>query len=140
MRNYLTRKNDDFFGFNLFDGLFDDFFAPISYRKNFSEMKTDIKETDTGYCLSVDMPGFDKGDIKLSLKEGYLTVSASREEKETEDSYVKRERSMTCSRSYYVGKELTEEDVKAKYVNGTLKIDIPKKQQKTIESKNIEIE
>lgn len=140
MRNYLTRKNDDFFGFNLFDGLFDDFFAPISYRKSFSEMKTDIKETDTGYCLSVDMPGFDKGDIKLSLKEGYLTVSASREEKETEDSYVKRERSMTCSRSYYVGKEITEEDVKAKYVNGTLKIDIPKKQQKTIESKNIEIE
>lgn len=140
MKHYLTGRNNDFFGNSLFDGFFDDFFAPTMYHKGFSEMKTDIKETDNGYSLSVDMPGFEKNDINLSLKDGYLTVSANREEKDTEDSYVKRERSMTCSRSYYVGKEITEDDVKAKYQNGTLKIEVPKKQNKEIESKNIRID
>lgn len=141
MKNYVTKRNDDLFGFNFFDNLFDDFFAPTVYKKRFSDMRTDVRETENAYELSVDMPGFDKSDIKLSLNDGYLNIQASREEKqEDERNYVKRERSLTCSRSYFVGYDVTEEDVKAKYENGTLNINVPKKQSKEIPVKNIEIE
>ena len=141
MKHYVTKRNDDLFGFNFFDNLFDDFFAPTIYKKRFSDMRTDVRETNNAYELSVDMPGFDKSDIKLSLSDGYLNIQASREEKqEDEKNYVKRERNLTCSRSYFVGYDVTEEDVKAKYENGTLNINVPKKQSKEISVKNIEIE
>ena len=139
MRNYLTRRNNNL-GFNFFDDVFEDFFKPVVYTGR-HDMSTDIKETENGYELAVDMPGFDKQDINLSLSNGYLTVEAKREEKDEDDkSYVRKERKFSCSRSYYVGSNLTEEDIKAKYLNGTLTVSVPKKQAKELPTKNIQID
>ena len=81
MRNYLSKRNNDL-GFGFFDEVFDDFFKPVFYGVKETAMKTDIKETEKGYELSIDMPGYDKKDINLSLDNGYLKVEAKREEKE----------------------------------------------------------
>ncbi len=140
MRNYLSRRNDNF-GFDFFDRAFDEFFKPAFFGGAPSVMKTDLKETEKEYELAIDMPGYEKSDINLTLDNGYLTVTAKREEKEEEkDSYVKRERSFSCSRSYYVGDAVTEDDVKAKYVNGTLMLNVPKKEKFVPERKQISIE
>lgn len=139
MRNYLQRRNNDFFGLDFFSDVFDGFFAPSVVRPH-DNMRTDVKETEKAYELAVDMPGFDKKDITVELKDGYLTVSASKQEKEEDGKYVRRERSYSCSRSYYVGDGITENDVKAKYNNGTLNLFVPKKEIKQIQSKNIQID
>lgn len=139
MRNYLQRRNNDFFGLDFFSDVFDGFFAPSVVRSH-DNMRTDVKETENAYELAVDMPGFDKKDITVELKDGYLTVSASKQEKEEDGKYVRRERSYSCSRSYYVGDGITENDVKAKYNNGTLNLFVPKKEIKQIQGKNIEID
>ena len=106
-------------------------------------MKTDIKELDNSYEMDVELPGFDKKDINVSYNDGYVTVSANKEEKQEEEKdgkkYVRRERSCSCSRSYYVG-EVQEQDIKAKYENGLLTVVIPKEQPKKIETHNISIE
>ncbi len=137
MRNFLTRRNDDC-GMSIFDA-FDDFFKPSFYGGANSRMKTDIKETEGGYELKIDMPDFEKSDISLTLDNGYLTVEAKKEDKK-EDKYIHRERSYSCSRSYYVGDKITEEDIKAKYQNGTLSLTVPKNENKQIERKNIQID
>ena len=108
-------------------------------------MRTDIKETENGYQLDVEMPGFDKKDIKISLENGYLTVSAeksSREEenKDKNEKYIRKECTVSCSRSYYVGDDIERENVKAKYDNGMLTLTVPKSQPKQLPSHNIEIE
>ena len=140
MRNYLSRKNDGL-GFRFFDDAFDDFFKPMFFGNSISAMKTDLKETDKEFELAIDMPGYEKSDINLTLENGYLMVNAKREEKEEDEkNYVRRERSYTCSRSYYVGDGVTEEDIKAKYVNGTLNLTVPKKEKQLPPKKNIEIE
>ncbi len=140
MRNYLSRRNDDF-GFDLFDRAFEDFFKPTFFGGVSGGMKTDLKETDKEYELAIDMPGFEKSDINLTLENGYLTVNAKREEKEQENNnYIRRERSYSCSRSYYVGDGITEEDVKAKYLNGTLTLCVPKKEKALPEKKQINID
>ena len=139
MRNYLQRRNNDFFGLDFFSDVFDGFFAPRVVRSH-DNMRTDVKETEKAYELAVDMPGFDKKDITVELKDGYLTVSASKQEKEEDGKYVRREGSYSCSRSYYVGDGITENDVKAKYNNGTLNLFVPKKEIKQIQGKNIEID
>ncbi len=138
MRNFLTNRRNDL-GFNFFEDAFDSFFKPVFYPQAQS-MKTDIKETETEYELSIDMPGFDKKDINLTLENGYLSIEAKREEREEENNYVRRERSFTCARSYYVGDAVTEQDVKAKYNNGTLVLNVPKKQKELPKKTNIEIE
>ena len=137
MRNYLSRRNEDF-GLSAFD-VFDDFFKPFYYSPSKS-MRTDVKETENGYELSVDMPGFDKNDINLSLENGYLKVEASKTQKEEDDKYIHRERNVSCSRSFYVGNSVTEEDVKAKYLNGTLVLNVPKNDKKQLEKRNIQID
>ena len=91
------------------------------------------------------MPGFDKNDIKISLENGYLTVSAeksTREEegKEKSEKYLRKECSVSCSRSYYVGEDIEKESVKARYENGMLTLTLPKSQPKQLPSHNIEIE
>ena len=139
MRNYLSRRNNDF-GFNFFDDMFENFFAPTVFTKKDYAMRTDVKQTDTGYELQVDLPGFEKKDIALSLDNGYLTIEAKREEKEENENYLRRERSFSYKRSYYVGETVTEEDIKAKYLNGTLTVDVPKKDVKELPKKNIEID
>ncbi len=127
------------FGDNLFDNFMDDIF-PTSERMPIktmpSIMKTDIKETEDQYVLSIDLPGFKKEDVKIHLKDGYLNVSASsqNEEEEKDGKYLRRERyTGAMTRSFYVGKDLAEEDVKAKFGNGVLTLSLPKEAPKKIE-------
>ena len=96
-------------------------------------MKTDVRETDKTFELDIDMPGFRKEDISAELKDGYLTVSAVKSHEEKTQSsekgrYVRQERwSGSVSRTFFVGENVTEEDVKAKYENGILQVSVPKK-------------
>jgi HSP20 family molecular chaperone IbpA len=115
---------------NIFDDLFN---TPFFTRSEANMMKTDIKEHDGGYELTVDLPGVKKDDIKAELNDGYLTITAennsSKDEKDEKGKYICRERySGSYSRSFYVGDSVTEEDIKAKFENGTLTMDIPKKE------------
>ncbi len=129
------------FGENLFDDFFDDFVKPMrpstGYRiaPTASVMKTDVKETENGFELDIDLPGFKKEDVKATLKDGYLTIQAETskdtDDKNDEGKFIRRERYYgTCSRSFYVGKEVTEEDIKAKFEDGILKLAVPKKETK----------
>ena len=131
------------------EDLFDDWMMDFPFRGNGSAnlMRTDVKETDNSYELDMDMPGFDKGDIKAELKNGYLTISASsnrnNDEKDKDGKYIRRERyTGSCSRSFYVGDDVKQEDIKAKFEKGILKVTVPKKEEKPAveENKYISIE
>jgi len=128
--------------FDLFDDFFNDDFLP---RKERSLMKTDIKEHKNKYTVEVDLPGFSKENINLSLSNGYLNIHAKvekKDEKEDDGKFLHRERFYgECSRSFYVGDEIEEKDIKAEFKNGILNIDIPKKEEtkKLPESRKIEI-
>ena len=138
------------FGEYLFDDFMDGFAFPTAnwnYAKNTANvMKTDIKENDKGYELDVDLPGYKKEDVKAELKDGYLTISASndntKEEKDEDGKYIRKERyTGSVSRSFYVGKYVTEEDIHAKFENGILKLSVPKVDApKVEENKYISIE
>ena len=96
-------------------------------------MKTDIKESKDGFEVIMDLPGFKKDEIKAELKDGYMTITAaSDKDNKVEDEnsrYICRERVYSnCSRTFYVGKELTQEDIKAKFENGVLTLNVPKKE------------
>ena len=137
------------FGDNLFDDdwmdfLFDrDFWGKKNplYGKNANRvMKTDIREHDRGYELDVDLPGFKKDEIKVELENGYLTISAAKgldkDEQDKQGKYIRRERyAGAMQRSFYVGDAVTEEDVKAKFEDGILRLSIPKKDAKAVETK-----
>lgn len=135
------------FGENLFDDFFDDvpFFdnraenqieKKLYGRHAHNVMKTDIKETDDGYELIVDLPGFKKDEIKVSLEDGYLTIEAAKgldedEQEKKSGKYIRKERyAGSCQRSFYVGEDVTEEDIKAEFKHGILKLFIPKKEAK----------
>ena len=141
------------FGENLldvFDGFDRDFFRGfgrpehVLYGKNASRlMKTDVKETDEGYEVDVDLPGFNKDEIKLDLNNGYLTISTEKSlNKENKGKILRQERYVgTMQRSFYVGESITEDDIKAKFENGVLNLMIPKKEApKVPEKKQILIE
>lgn len=109
-------------------------------------MKTDVIEEDHSYRLEAELPGFNKEDIGVDLKDGVLTINASHkdnnDEKNDEGKYVRRERKeMSYQRSFTVGEQITPEDINAKYENGVLTLTIPKKEieQKTEEAKRIEV-
>ena len=129
------------FGDNLFDEVVDDMFPANTrktYRQQPSIMRTDIRETDDSYVLDVDLPGFKKEDVKLQLKDGYLNITASTqstdEEKDDQGKFLRRERyTGAMERSFYVGEDLTEEDVKARFEKGVLTLTLPKEQPKKIE-------
>ena len=139
------------FGENLFDDLFDDWMDDFDrafwgkknplYGKNAKNlMKTDVREHDKGYELDVDLPGFKKDEINIGLENGYLTISASKgldkDEEDKKGKYIRKERyAGAMQRSFYVGDGITQEDVKAKYEDGILKISIPKKDVKAVEEK-----
>ena len=115
------------FGENLFDDFMD---FPFGGKKINTMMKTDIRDTDSSYELDIDMPGFKKEDIKAQLKDGYLTISASTSANNDEQD-IRRERySGSCSRSFYVGEGVKEEEIRAKFENGILKLSIPKVENK----------
>ncbi|MBE5845104.1 MAG: Hsp20/alpha crystallin family protein [Butyrivibrio sp.] len=108
-------------------------------------MKTDVKEEDNQYEVSIDLPGFSKEDINLELNEGYLTISASKnmnnDKNDKKGRLIRQERySGSMQRSFYVGDQITEEDIKASFKHGVLSLMIPKKeQQKLPEKKHIMI-
>lgn len=123
---------------NEFD-LFDDMFrAPFFERKEMNLMRTDIREKGDNYIIEIDLPGYDKQDIEIEMEKGYLKVSAktSKETDNSEDKYIHKERFYgECSRSFYVGENLKEEDVKAAFKNGILTLTVPKEQPKKLEEK-----
>ena len=121
------------------------FTSPIFSTRNDMAMKTDITEKDGKYLLDMELPGCKKEDIHLELNNGYLSVSASRntnkEEKDDKGNLIRQERySGSFSRSFYVGENVSEEDIKASYENGELKISFPKEVEKLPEKKTIMIE
>ena len=129
MKNYMTtHRNHD-----LFDEAFESFFRPFYVDSESSFMKTDIKETDKNYIMDVEMPGFDKKDITLKFESGYVTISAKKESSGEEGRYLRRERAVSCSRSYYMG-DVDEKQIKAKYESGVLTVTVPK--EKPEESKH----
>ena len=144
MKNYPINYNRGNNVFDYIDSAFGDLFRPLFYDEKLDAMKTDIRETKDSYILDVEMPGFEKSEISLDVENGYLTIRAEKSEKESEDGkehrYVRKERSVSCQRSYYIGD--TEEDaIKAKYDKGVLTVTLPKKEEKKPEpKKNIAIE
>ncbi len=143
---------DDFFGWDDFP-FFDDKASRNVEKKLYGRraknlMKTDIRETDTEYELTVDLPGFKKEEVHASLENGYLTISAAKgldeEEKEKKTGrYIRKERyAGACQRSFYVGDEITQEDIKGEFKHGILRLTIPKKEAKPAveEKKYIAIE
>ena len=98
-------------------------------------MKTDVKEKDDSFELDIDLPGYKKEDVTAELKDGYLTISAAtkneEEEKDNNGRYIRRERYYgTCSRSFYIGEDVRQEEIKAKFEDGILKVSVPKKETK----------
>ena len=146
------------FGENLFDDFMNDFVFPdftdsaniekALYGKHAKNiMKTDVKDTENGYEVDIDLPGFKKDEITMKLENGTLTVSAAKgldkDEEQKDKKYVRRERyAGAMSRSFYVGKDITEKDIHGKYENGILMLDIPKKapEKKVEEKKFVTIE
>ena len=136
------------FNENLFDELFDDAFDrrfwgnrdPL-YGKNAKNlMKTDVAEADDGYRLAIDLPGFRKEDVNVELKNGYLTVTATKgldKDQQNEDGrYIRRERyTGSCSRTFYVG-DVRPEDVKCRYESGVLMMLLPKREARVVEQPN----
>ena len=123
------------FGENLMDDFLNDAFsyAPAYSKSTANLMKTDIKEQENGYEMKIDLPGFKKEDLKLQLKDGYLNIgvssSKSNDEKDGKGNYIRRERyTGSYSRSFYVGDGVTQDEVKAKFDNGVLKLTVPKKE------------
>ena len=142
------------FGENLFDELFDS-----SFEKNFfgrgnplygkhakNLMKTDVRETEQGYELAVDLPGFKKDEIQVELQDGYLTIRGAKgldkDEKDDQGRYIRQERyTGSCARSFYVGDGVEPGDVNAKYEDGILRLSFPKQEQKALpDAHNIAIE
>ena len=124
------------FSRDFMDDLFD--MPQRTYTKSYSAnglMKTDIKESEEGFTVEMDLPGFCREDISAELKDGYLTVTATakKAEENTSDKkekYVQKERfHATCNRSFYVGDNMKQEDIKAKFENGVLTLQVPKKEE-----------
>ena len=130
------------FNTNLFDDFFDfPFYDDRAEKKLYGHhaanlMKTDIQEHDDGYTLEMDLPGFKKEEIQIELNTGYMTISAAKgldedEKDKKSGKYIRRERyTGSCQRSFYVGEDVTEEDIKAEFKHGILKLFIPKKEAK----------
>lgn len=130
----------------LFDeSLFDDDLFEMSTKPMFGKheknwMKTDVKDLGNSYELDMDLPGFKKEDVRIELENGMLTIRAEKshenDEKDADGCYVRRERRYgSCSRSFYVGEDVKHEDIKAKYEDGILHLNLPKLDQKAVEAK-----
>ena len=128
--------------FDLFDDVFNDQFFEGNENKM---MKTDIRESENSYTIDVDLPGYTKDNIKVDITDGYLNINAKMEEnddKEEKGKFIRRERFFgECSRSFYIGDDISEEDIKASFKNGILSLEIPKvdETKKEQEKKYIEI-
>ena len=135
----IPRKRNDF---DLFEDMFSD---PFFERKESRLMKTDIKEKKDKYIIDVDLPGYEKENIDIEIENGYLKVTAKAtkdvDESDEDEKYIHKERFYgECSRSFYVGNDVKEEDIKASFKNGILTLCVPKEEQKKLEErKKIEI-
>ena len=135
----MPRRDFDLFGDDFFK---DDFFKG---EKN-NLMKTDIKETDNSYILDIDLPGYKKEDIKVDITDGYLTINAKTSNEVNEEEkgkFVRRERfTGECTRSFYVGEDIKEEEIRASFKNGILNLEVPKvnPEEKKSDKKYIEID
>ena len=128
----LTNRNffNDFFKDSFFESPFDHSTTQV--------MRTDVHENDSNYLVEVELPGYNKEDIKADLKDGYLTITASheenQEEKDKKGNCIRKERyTGSCHRSIYIGDHLTQEDIKASFKDGVLHLSIPKDAPKEIE-------
>lgn len=125
------------FGEDLFDDFFNDFTRPAKSVARYntpttSVMRTDVKETEGSYELDIDLPGYKKEDVQAQLRDGYMVITAKQqtqnEEQDKNKKYIRRERFYgACSRSFYVGEEIKQEDIKASFKDGILKVSVPKK-------------
>ena len=127
------------FGSDIFDDFMDFSFPDVNrelYGKHAKNvMKTDVRELDNGYEIIVDLPGFKKDEIEVQLDNGYLNISAAKgldkDESDKKGKYIRKERyAGAMSRSFYVGDHITEDDIHAKFENGILQLDVPKKEAK----------
>ncbi len=137
---------DDMFDFDDFDKEFNRMMRPLYGKHAQNMMKTDVRETDNSYELDIDLPGFKKDEIIVQLDNGYLSISASKgldkDEENKNGKYIRRERyAGAMNRTFYVGDNLTQQDIQAKFEDGILKISVPKKDVQQIEqNKYIAIE
>lgn len=124
-------------GFTAFDDVFENMFSDPFFKGNNNYMRTDVKEVDDNYVLDMELPGFNKDNIQIQLKDGYLNISATKstnnDETDSQGNIIRQERySGSCSRSFFVGEDIKPEDIKASYDNGELKISLPKTAPKQI--------
>lgn len=147
------------FGESLFDDWMDDFPFGRDFEKEFEKsmfpaknplygkhaknlMKTDVRETDDAYEVDIDLPGFKKDEVTAELKDGYITIAASKgldkdEKDKKTGKYIRKERyAGSMSRSFYVGEDVTQDEISAKFENGILQLKVPKKADKAVEGKN----
>lgn len=131
--------------FDLFDDFFDDSFFRNKEKVMHPMMKTDVRELDNSYIIDVDLPGVEKENIKIDVEDGYLNINARVESSNNEDSngtFIRRERYVgECSRSFYIGEDIRDEDINASFKNGILSLRFPKVEEKPnkTEKKYIEI-
>lgn len=128
-------------GFTAFDDVFENMFSDSFFKGNNNYMRTDVKEVDDNYVLDMELPGFNKDNIQIQLKDGYLNISATKstnnDETDSQGNIIRQERySGSCSRSFFVGEDIKPEDIKASYDNGELKISLPKSAPKQITTNN----
>ena len=147
------------FGESLFDDWMDDFPFGKDFEKEFEKsmfpaknplygkhaknlMKTEVRETDDAYEVDIDLPGFKKDEVTAQLNDGYITISASKgldkdEKDKKSGKYIRKERyAGSMSRSFYVGEDVTQDEISAKFENGILQLKVPKKANKAVEGKN----
>lgn len=147
------------FGESLFDDWMDDFPFGKDFEKQIEKemlpaknplygkhaknlMKTDVRETDDSYEVDIDLPGFKKDEVTAQLNDGYITISAAKgldkdEKDKKTGKYIRKERyAGSLSRSFYVGENLTQDEISAKFENGILQLTIPKKDAKAVEDSN----
>lgn len=124
----IPRRNN----FDVFDEMFRDPF--FNTERESRLMKTDIKENKDNFIIDIDLPGYEKENIKMEIEDGYLVVHAKVDknmDKKEDGKYVRKERyTGECTRSFYIGDDIKEEDIKASFKNGTLSIELPKKEAK----------
>ena len=137
---------DDMFDFDDFDKEFNRMMRPLYGKHAQNMMKTDVRETEDSYELDIDLPGFKKDEITIQLDNGYLSISASKgldkNEENKDGKYIRRERyAGSMNRTFYVGSQLTQQDIQAKFEDGILKISVPKKDvQQVAQNNHIAIE
>ncbi|HWQ73141.1 MAG TPA: Hsp20/alpha crystallin family protein [Desulfitobacteriaceae bacterium] len=140
-RNSGIQRSRDLFNIeDIFENFFNDRFFPSLY-KNSSQMKVDIKETEKEYILEVELPGIKKEEVNLEIDEGRLTISVRKDEQkeDKQDNYIRKERSFSAMTRSFEVSDVETDGIDAKFENGLLLITLPKKQEKEVKGRKIEI-